>query len=340
MVNNMLISFKSFIKEHFLFESNTPGSESNTSGVMHELLVGYHLNGKKHMTHHEGKTGETPKELHDRLKSSMSTDEYKRLYNRAKSAASDIRKKITANGHEISHVHWTSKNGDIEKSTGIKSSQQEDASDIIVHTKNKKFYGVSLKASDRKDSNLPVSNPGMETTLGGKELLAKHRQHILRKFPHLKGLSSKQRREAMQTDPKMDQYIRSKNKVLLHSIAKNLHGKLSEMNSKELSNHIRSHVLQSHPTPLQEKGHYHIRHTTYKGASDKILHHSINPNEHFDAILKDHKNISLEHSGTSVHFYYNHPKTGEKIKFASHRVKFESQSDPLGVVKGSGIAHI
>lgn len=110
---------------------------SDTKGKLHELLVGYHLKRGKHMSKHPDKEGDSPQEAHDKLKKTIHPDDYKKINARAKSAAEDIRKQVEVNGHKVHDVHWTSKPGDIHRTTGIHSSQQEDSSDIIVTTRKK-----------------------------------------------------------------------------------------------------------------------------------------------------------------------------------------------------------
>jgi hypothetical protein len=110
---------------------------SNTKGVLHELLVGYHLNNNKHMEKHESKDGDSPQEVHDNLKSTLHPEDYKKIRDRAESAAKDLRKQIEVNGHKIVKVQWTSKDGDLKKATGIPATQKQDASDIVVTTHKK-----------------------------------------------------------------------------------------------------------------------------------------------------------------------------------------------------------
>jgi hypothetical protein len=107
---------------------------SDTKGKLHELLVGYHLKGKIHMTKHPDKNGDTPQEAHDRLKKTVHPNDYKKINQRAKSAADHIRKEVEVDGHKIHDVHWTSQPNDILRSTGIKSSQKEDPSDLVITT--------------------------------------------------------------------------------------------------------------------------------------------------------------------------------------------------------------
>lgn len=323
-------------------EEKSSGSSQDTKGKLHEILVGYHLQGGKHMSKHPDKDGDTPKQAHDKLKEKVSPEDYKKIHARAKSAADDLRKHIEGKGHKISHVHWTSQPGDIERSTGIASSQKEDASDIMIHSNDKKgkikHHGVSLKVSDGTSKHVPVSNPGMESTHGGHEIHNAHRDEIRKKYPALKNAANaKERKEIMKANPKMNDWVRKKNNDTLHKLGQHLHKKLSKMSPDHLAHHIKTHVLQANPTPLQQAGHEHIRHTTYN-SKGKFAHHSYDPHKHFSHIFSDPKNIThhvqVEHSGgASVQFKYK-GKT-----FASHRLKFNSQSDPLSSVKGSGTTH-
>jgi hypothetical protein len=107
---------------------------SDTKGKLHELLTGYHLNGKKHMEKHPDKHGDSPEEAHQKLKDKVHPNDYKKIDARAKSAANDIRKKVEVDGHKIHAVHWTSQPNDLLRTTGIKATQKQDSSDIVVTT--------------------------------------------------------------------------------------------------------------------------------------------------------------------------------------------------------------
>ena len=317
----------------FLFESSDKVS-SDTAGKLHELLTGYHLNGGKHMEKHSDKNSESPKQVHDKLKSTITKNQYDHINKKAKSAANDIRTKIETNGHKIHSVHWTSKEGDITRTTGIVSTQKEDASDIIATTSDKKHkihHGISLKVSDSKTKHIPVSNPGISSTLGGEHILETHRQHLKRKYPKINSLPAN-RREHMKNDHKMQSYIRKRNLECLHAITKHTVDKLNEMRPQHLVNHIRKHILAANKTPLQQHGHTHMRHTTYMHG-DEIKHHSYDPSESHEHILRDPKNISIKHDSEQGSARIRFEYKGKP--FAAQRFKFESQSDPLSNIKGS-----
>jgi hypothetical protein len=327
-----------------LINEETTASSSDTKGKLHELLVGYHLNGGKHMEKHPDKSGDSPEEAHEKLKSTVHPDEYKKINNRAKSAADDIKKKVESNGHKIHQVHWTSQNNDIQRTTGIKSSQKEDPSDLVVTTHKKEktekhpkvlYHGISLKVTDSSSKHVPTSNLGIKSA-GPKaqDIHDDHIRDILKKYPKLAthARNAKQRKEMLKSDPKMHEFIKSKNTETINKVSKHLHEHLSSIPKDQLVHHIRN-VIHAHTTPMQREGHNHIRHTSYTsgGATNPTFqHHSIDPSQHHEHIFNDAHNIEVHHSGGSIHFKYK-GKT-----FARHSIKFSSQSDPLSSIKGSG----
>lgn len=340
MLNDFWIALSEAVNK--VKKASGAGSAADTKGKLHELLTGFHLLGGRHMSKHPDIEGDGPEEAYEKLRKKVSPAEHKAIEERARATAADIKSKLPP-GHVIHDVHWTSKSGDIERSTGIASTQKEDASDIVIHSKKggrgKVLYtGASLKVTDSTNHNVPVSNPGMESMYGADAILQEHRDGIKAEYPELGSLTSADaRKEAMKNNPKMDSFVRSRNKETLDKIAGHLHDRLSEMTPRQLADHIRTHVLQANPTPMQQAGHGHIRHTTfvkkqargYKGPAQHDFH-SVIPSEEYEHIFKDPKNISFEKRGTAINFSYK----GRPI--ASHRIKFTSQSDPLGGIKGTG----
>ena len=341
--NNVIIeyqeldqSIQEYIKaltEEYLAEEAAEGKASaDTKGRLHELLTGYHLNNGKHMTRHADVSGDSPEEAHHKLKASISHEEYNKINERAKGAAADIKHKVEQGGHKVHDVQWTSKPGDLKRATGIHASQTEDASDVVVSTKKGKqikHTGASLKVTDSSTKHVPVSNFGIESTHGGQPILDAHRTAILKKYPSLKAAKNAgQRKEILKSNPHMTEDIKTRNKATLENVAKNLHSELQKMPKEKLVHHIKK-VLHSEPTPMQSEGHGHIRHTSYMSGG-KNAYHSIDPSSHHAHIYNDPENIEVHHSGASVHFKYK-GKT-----FGRQSVKFNSQSDPMSALKGSG----
>jgi calcineurin-like phosphoesterase family protein len=312
---------------------------NNTAGVMHELLTGYHLNGGKHMEKHRNEAGESPQEAHDRLKATMHPNDYKKAVEKAKSASDDIRAHAERNGHKIHAVHWTSKAGDIHSSTGVHSTQQQDASDLMIHThhhsdtkmKKPKYVGVSLKVTKNSSKHVPSSSLGMDSSgPEAKKTYSEHQKAILTKHPALKKITNpEQRKEWLRSNPKAEADIKKRNQGTLSKVAADLHHHLTTGSHEDLVHHIRK-VLHAHTTPLQDLGHDHIKHVTYGKTTTK--HHIVNPGHDYEHILQHPEHIEVRHSGGTLSFHDK--RTGKA--FARHSMKFDSQSDPLSSLKSAG----
>jgi hypothetical protein len=327
-------------------------------GVIHELLTGYYLNGKKHMKLHPNDKGETPEEAYNRLSKKVHPNDLKKMHDKAKSAAKDLADEVARNhpGHVITpgSVTHTSQKGDTQKVTGIPATQKQDSSDIYFQSHNAKkpkeklLHGRSLKVSDKANKNVPSSSLGMKSSGSKTQGFGKtHKKEILRDYPSLGKVKKEARhkdikdarKEWATKNPKAMADIKSRNKKLLYKVARNhaneLSDKLANGQHKEVVDHIRE-VLHAHQTPAQKAGKATFsKHTTYVTAKG-IQHHTSDPSKEYEHILKDHKNISVKSSGGSVHFYHTDPKTGIKKKFASQAHKFDSQSDPLSTLKTAG----
>jgi len=319
-------------------EEKIPKAGNDASGKLHELLVGYQLNHGKHMRKFTDKDGEGPEEAHDRIKKTLHPKEYTRHIERARQAAEDLK----TGGHikgKVIGVRWTSKPGDTERATGIPASQKEDASDIVVTTKHKgkiKHHGVSLKASEEKTRHVGTSNFGLEVTYGGRKHYEAHQRAINKAYPVLAKLGNKKARKAWMKDPKNAKHsakIREANLKVLHRIAHHTAEQINKKGTKGIQAHIRDHILKTNMTPMERHGHVHIRHTSYVGKGGVRQHHTVVPSSHWEPLSRDHKNLKAEAKGTTIHFSHK-----GKV-FATHRMKFESQNDPLGTIKGFGNSH-
>lgn len=325
-------SMLAYLREERYLSEEAEKVSSNTMGVLHELLVGHHLLGGQHMQKHSDVNGLSPEEAHDRLKSSMTAAQYDEINNKARAAAEHIRSQLSSHGR-LHSVNWTSKAGDIKRTTGIDSSQEEDPSDIIATTIDSdgkvRHHGISLKVTDKKTGHVPVSNLGMEKTHGGQDILNQHRNNLHESYPVLKTLQNKDlRKQWMKQNPEIAEDIKTRNSKALNNIAENMSNRLSRLPKDQYIAHLRS-VMAAKPTPMQTLGHTHIRHTAY-GAGGRYSFHGMDPANEHEHILSDPENITHERRGTSVVFLH------KGKPFARHRIKFESQSDPLSSVKGSG----
>jgi hypothetical protein len=355
-----MITFKTYINEDLMFEQyylnllmeekkeSSSGQAADTKGKLHEILTGFHLNNGNHMEKHPDKEGDSPQEAHDKLKDLVNPDEYEKINKRAKSTASDIQAQVEKNGSKISDVHWTSKPGDIEKSTGVPSTQKQDASDIMIHAKDKTgrvvHTGVSLKVTDGTTHHVPVSNAGTESMHPSiNDDLRAHRELMYKAFPDMKNLTNKEQRKTFRnSDPEIKDKMDQMNLAFRRGVASKTHEHLLSMGRHELIDHIKKHVLQANPTPLQTQGHNHIRHTVYvagkkEGGGNKF--HSYDPSQHWSHILDGSKKIHVTNpSGTTQLNFHYEDGDGVKHHFATQALKANSNSDPMSPMKSTGKA--
>lgn len=285
--------------------------DSNTKGVLHELMTGYYLMGGHHLDY-----GEYSKLTYDLLPEQIDL-----VHRYGRVAAGSLLERLGG----VHEVHWTSKAGDIERLTGIPTTQHNDPSDLVLTFRraSTQYVGVSLKVSD-STSQVPISNPGLESTLGGNNILDSHRENLYKLYPELRAARNKVERKALIT-PANSGKVKELNKAVLKSIVQNLHSQLVTMSSEETAEHIRKYVLHARSTPMQTQGHGHLRHTTYGKKNPRVK--MIDPATEYE-FLKEHWKLGFEYKGgNSLKFLY------DGIEFAEQRMKFESQSDPLSTIK-------
>ena len=315
-----------------------PSMDSHASGVLHETLVGHYIQGGKHMEKHPDVNGLSPEHAHDKSRRIVSEDQYNTIDNHAKDAAVDIKKKIESNGHTISHVSWTSKPGDIEKTTKISSTQDQDASDIVVHTKEGHHYGISLKRRSAFGPNgTTVSNRSADDAVEGVSAIkTAHRNAIHNAVPGLAKLASREDRkthiDTLSQDVK--DKIKTINRNTLRDITDKMHQHITNMSPDLLSNHLTT-LLHAHQTPLEKNGHTHIQHITHRSKGGGVATKSVTPSEHYSDVIKNAGKISTVRRGNTISFYGEH---GNRI--AAQRTKFDSMSDPSdATVKIAGTTH-
>jgi len=325
---------------------------NDEKGKFHELLTGYYLHGQKHVKDPKGRPGESAKDAHDRFHQMAHThggqDFVDQAHAKGKAAADDLRKRLERNGHKIKHVHWSSKDGDVQRVTGIKvDRQKDDASDIIATTvKNGKetHHGISLKVSDNT-LKVPSSSLGQKSSGRKTQKLSQdHKSKILDIFPDLKNAKNKKAREAWgRANPEAHDEIKRMNREALADTAKkhvrelNARMRLSKKQPQHMDhviNHLRD-VMAAKSAPMQKAGHGYMKHTTYRSKAGKISTATSDPGKDYEHIFKNirknpHKFKAVHTSGGTVNYQYD-GKT-----FASQAHKFNSQTDPLSTMKSAG----
>jgi hypothetical protein len=140
------------IKEDIIIEMSA-SSVNIHRGAFNEAMFAYHANGRKWIDDEHKKVAFHHKDVLDKY----DTLEARRQNDRAQAQVRSFTEHANKNGYsKIKAVHLTSKPGDIEKHTGIKVTQQENPSDVVVHFHNKPkkaehgYLGASLKSSSAK----------------------------------------------------------------------------------------------------------------------------------------------------------------------------------------------
>lgn len=359
LTNEFLSCLEEEEKLKKLVGDNPVKASNDTMGKLHELLVGKYLNNNSHMAAYPDQKGDSPEIAHDILKSFTHPKEYDRLNKRAAASAEDIKKRVEVNGFKIHHVHWTSQPGNIKSSTGVESAQtgpNGDASDIMLSLHKKipknvtkdsggllsgnqqKFHGVSLKVSDTSRHPSAI-NAGNASTYGiGDEEQKKHRKDIIKNFPELIGGNAGFRKQLLKSNPRLQEFMKIRNKKTKENVANRLTTKLNSFSRNDMVNHLKTFVLQAHKTPLQKAGHEHTRHTTFttKGGYGTHEFSAIDPSKHWEPIFKGNEKIKAKTSGSLINFYHGDGKNEKK--FATHSIKFKSESDPMSALGTTGKA--
>jgi hypothetical protein len=224
--------------------------------------------------------------------------------------------------HKITQVHLTQREGDIEKKTGIKASQQENASDVIANFANKPshaqhgFLGSSLKSS--KQNKIGFHNGGLGAigkTLGvDLESIAKKRQD---EFKKSKGLPSKnaEAHRAIKGEKDTIHYRNnplydeaSKHATTIHREVRDaLHSHLSGISTEDAKNHLlttyikasHSHAIPFLKTHGQGGGNKPAKAHT-EDPSDNDMYHSIAGAKKIEFHKGGEGNINVHADGKKV----------------------------------------
>lgn len=356
-----MLNFSNYLVEEKAKKEDFGNLDNNSKGVLHELLVGYHLRGGRHMDKHPDANGLSPEQAHDELSKRLTPAQYKNFSERARKAADDILKQKGMSREDVGNVQWTSKAGDIKRAIGIDSSQAEDDSDIMLTHKNGQHHGITLKVSDDAKP-ITLSNVGAESTYGGDKIFGKHKKDLLSAYPDLDPEAMKNNKKVRQaainrvirkaaekgktitpdqakvgaddlrkawleSNTKARADIKTRTGAMLRNTVSNMHSELDKLSPDQLAHHLRHIVLHAYKTPKEAQGHTHMRHFTGGGMDPKM--ESKRPGEDYEHFLSKPENIKVTHSGTSIYYHYHDPETGKTIPFAMQTAKASSQSDPF-----------
>lgn len=214
---------------------------------------------------------------------------------------------------DIHDVHHTPKQGDIERATGIKTTQTEDTADLVTHFKKNgkdEHHGLSYK--NNKGNTL--GTPGLK---GIDKHFEKHgldMQGHLNKFNdklkhHFPEANNKEARKAIENHPLAKKLAND----FKEGVAEHFHKTFMGADHKTQKEHLKTIFKMKSKLPtVIVKGH---------GTNGSYGAHLSDPKDDARYKAVEHgKSYSTERRGSTVH-YFAHDKEGTKhhLGYSEHR---------------------
>jgi hypothetical protein len=296
------------ITESFLSEMSA-SSVNIHRGAFNEAMFVYHANGRKWIDDEHKKAAFHHKEQLDKY----DPLEARRQNDRAQAQVSSFTEHAKSNGYsKIKAVHLTAKPGDIEKHTGIKATQQENPSDVVVHFHNKPktaqhgFLGASLKSSSSKKIGFHNGGAGSVGKSLGIDLesdVRKHQSDFIKK-KKLPGVM-KQAAAKVAGEKETPTYRNNPayKEALDHAsmINTKVRDKLHQHYSTMKSNDLKEHMLKTYVKASTSHALPYVKTHGTGGYDKEASAHTEDPsdNETYHA-LRDAKKVHVEKSGGSL----------------------------------------
>jgi hypothetical protein len=267
-------------------------SINDARGRYNEAMVLQHLNGNKwinpehkKLATEQGKIlSDHDKEWNDKAKKikhpSFNSQEKKAQEDRAPEQAKAFLQHAKEQGYEeVAEVHHTSKEGDIEKATGLKVSQQDNSSDGVVKFKKKpannphNFLGASLKSSSKKEIGFHNGGTKEIGQLIGHDLLG-HANAEHEKFMKKHGLGDpKLNKNGVKVYNKAkassqvagEKYLDEKKKIKNPQYRNNINYNVAKDNAKKINSEIRDKLHEGYSQMKHEDLKKHLLNTYIKG---------------------------------------------------------------------------
>lgn len=299
---------KNKIDESILTEMSA-SSVNIHRGAFNEAMFAYHANGQKWINDDHKKAAFHHKSVLDKYDNL----EARRQNDRAQAQVKSFTEHAKKNGYsKIKAVHLTAKPGDIEKHTGIKATQQENPSDVVVHFHNKPktaehgYLGASLKSSSAKKIGFHNGGAGSIGNSLGIDLesdVKKHQSSFVKKkgLPTVMSqaaakIAGKKETKSYRNNPAYREALEHA-KMINTKVRDKLHQHYSSMKSNDLKEHMLKTYIKastSHALPYVK--------THGTGGYDKQASaHTEDPsdNETYHA-LRDAKKVHVEKSAGSL----------------------------------------
>ena len=288
------------VEESFL-EEMSASSVNIHRGAFNEAMFAYHANGRKWIDDAHKQAAFHHKEELDKY----DPLEAKRQNDRAQAQVQSFTEHAKANGYsKVKAVHLTAKPGDIEKHTGIKATQQENPSDVVVHFHNKPktaehgYFGVSLKSSSAKKIGFHNGGAGSVGKSLGIDLesdIRKHQSDFVKK----KKLPTVMKQAAA----KVAGVKETPKEALEHATMINtkVRDKLHQHYSTMKSNDLKEHMLKTYIKASTSHALPYVKTHGTGGYDKQASAHTEDPsdNETYHA-LRDAKKVHVEKSAGSL----------------------------------------
>jgi hypothetical protein len=278
-------------------------------GAFNEAMFAYHANQQKWVDDDHKKAAFHHKSMLDKYDKLEARRQNDRAIAQTKSFTEHAKK----NGYsKIKAVHLTAKPGDIEKHTGIKATQQENPSDVVVHFHNKPkaaehgYLGASLKSSSAKKIGFHNGGAGSIGKSLGIDLesdVKKHQSSFVKK----KGLPTVMTQASAKIAGKKDSKSYRKSpaykEALEHATMINtkVRDKLHQHYSSMKSNDLKEHMLKTYIKASTSHALPYVKTHGTGGYDKQASAHTEDPsdNETYHA-LRDAKKVHVEKSAGSL----------------------------------------
>jgi hypothetical protein len=282
-------------------------------GSYNEAMVAYHLNGQKWINKEHQDFAEHHKKILSDFDKKHGSQEVKTQEDRAPEQAKSFLEHAKKKGYEnVEAVHHTAKPGDIEEKTGIKATQQENPSDVVVKFKKKPstvkhgHLGLSLKSSSSKDIGFHNGGVGEIGKLIGHDLSG-HVQREQEKFMKTNKMKSGSRAAAAKEIAGDKKDSQGNDSPLYRKSA--LYEKGLE-HARKVNKQVRDKIHEGYSMMSHDDLKDHLMKTFIKGNSEHALPYA---KTHGTGGGESKKSASAHTSDPSDNDMYHHLKNSKKI---------------------------
>jgi len=333
-----MLRFTQFVVEDFDFilESSGSGSDAANKGPAFELSLMRQAHGGKHPDKHPNEEGLSPAEAHKEYHGRLSAERSKEIETAAKGAHQVLRDHLEktkfAKKNEPISATWTSKPGQLARTTGNKKDKDNPGDTVLTNARGKHIavsikYGANpgLRSPGLKDISKMLKHPHDQDSIDS------HKEGLTKMMgSHVRGSTQAERnnefREA-EKNPKAAAKV-AKVKAESHNFRSGLASQYASAFNTNLS-HSDHHdvvrrLLNAEPSGTKLIKLHHNPKTGTTSISDPV--------DEFERIHANTHHYSAEARGAKMHIY-SHTHDGRKLHIATLSIK--DKSSPMTNIAGS-----